>query len=193
MSGGFSFAELMLTMLILALMTGMAATGIPVVKNTYQRAVDTANAETYLNTTMIALRSRLCVSSEVTGIKDKNDNPVSPLYLDPKIGYYQIRNSDKGIQIEQYLGMTIDTDNPSKNVQLLAPSEKNELVSFFGTFDEYGIFQAATIAYDPDGFFTIPDLQVTTKDEINKAQAEHRKPNSFAALHADYIIHTVNP
>lgn len=191
-SGGFSFAELMLTMVILALMTGMLATGIPVVINTYQRAVDTANAETYLNTTMVALRSRLCVSKPV---RNPDNTPVlskenTPVYEHPQTGYYYFCNSAEGIQIVQYL----DIDRRRESSQLLAPSEKGKFVSFFGTFDEYGIFHAATIAYDPDGgFFTIPDLQVTTKDEIDKAQAEHRKPNSFAALDADYIIHTVNP
>ena len=165
-SGGFTFAELMLTMLILALMTGMAAEGIPVVIRVYQREVDTANAETYLNTTMIALRGRLCVASEVT-IGDKK------VYLDPQIGYYQISNSDKGIQIEQYLGITIDTTNPQKTTQLLAPSEKSEFISSYN--DEVGI------QYDPKGFFTVKGLQVSKKGEV------------LAKLDDDFIIHTVNP
>ena len=113
---------------------------------------------------MIALRGRLCVASEVT-IGDKK------VYLDPQIGYYQISNSDKGIQIEQYLGMTIDTDKPQKTTQHLAPSEKSEFISFYSTID-----------YNKDnGFFTIKGLQVSKNGEV------------LAKLDDDFIIHTLNP
>ncbi|MBQ9521837.1 MAG: prepilin-type N-terminal cleavage/methylation domain-containing protein [Oscillospiraceae bacterium] len=178
-SGGFTFAELMLTMLILALMTGMAAQGIPVVIHTYQRAVDTANAETYLNTTMIALRSRLCVSKPVL-----KANGAIDYFEHPQTGYYNIRNNeDDGIQIVQYL----DIDRTRESYQPLAPSEKlrrqNDLIltSFVSSYD--------TINYPQNNgdFFTISGLKVEKVDKDGSRVV-------LATLEDDdYVIHTLNP
>ena len=171
--GGFSLAELMLTMFILSLMTGLMAQGIPVVINVYQRAVDTANAETYLNTTMIALRGRLCISRPIlddTGTPILNDDGEIE-YEHPQTGYYYFRSdSDKGIQIVQYL----DIDRSQELEQLLAPSEKGQFVSSY-----------ENIQYN-DNFFTITGLKVEKLDKDgNKVE--------LAKLDAPYVIHTVNP
>lgn len=166
--GGFSLAELMLTMFILSLMTGLMAQGIPIVIRVYQRAVDTANAETYLNTTMIALRGRLCVSRPVL------DDAGNILYYEhPQTGYYYFKSdsdSKEGIQIVQYL----DIDRSRELEQLLAPSEKGQFVSSYENIQYH------------DNFFTITGLKVEKLDKDgNKVE--------LAKLDAPYVIHTVNP
>ena len=161
---GFSFAELMLTMLILASMTAMTAAGIPVVMRLYQRAVDTANAETYLNTTLMALRGRLCVSKPVL------DNVGNVLYCEhPQSGYYYFSNSAEGIQVVEYLD--IDRLNPLE--QPLTPGEPGEFIS---SYDD-----TKKIRYDDTGFFTIEGLQVEKQGTI------------LAKLDTPYVIHTLNP
>ena len=182
---GFSFSELMLTMAILALITGMAAQGIPVVIRVYQRAVDTANAETYLNTTMIALRSRLCLSKPLL---DSDKNPVltdkgMPVYEYPQTGYYYFRNNENdGIQIVQYL----DIDRTQEAYQPLAPSEKLRklngliLTSFVSSYDTISPPQAN------EDFFTISGLKVEKVDKDGNRVV-------LATLDDDYVIHTVNP
>ena len=167
-SGGFTFAELMLTMLILALMTGMAAEGIPVVIRVYQREVDTANAETYLNTTMIALRGRLCVSMPVL----KADGTID-YFEHPQTGYYDFKSdsdSKEGIQIVQYL----DIDRSRESEQLLAPSEKGQFVASYENIQYH------------DNFFTISGLKVE-KEYPDRGWVE------LAKLDDVFIIHTVNP
>lgn len=168
--GGFSLAELMLTMFILSLMTALSAWGVPVVIHVYQRAVDTANAETYLNTTMIALRGRLCVASNVELKADKTEIT----YTDPKTGRCRIfRSNDENKEINIQEGLDMDS-----------PPEANPLMS---SGDDRFVSSYDTIDYTPTvhgGFFTITGLQV---------EKQTKQGEILATLETPYIIHTLNP
>lgn len=163
--GGFSLSELLLTMLIILLMTQLTVDGIPAVRRAYNRAVDAANAEVYLNTTIVALRSRLSLASKVNATGLSYD-----VYLDPAIGYYTIaNNSDKGIVIQP---LNIDMVPSGQPYPLLVGEEG--FISSYGTDDD-------KIQYNPNkAFFTITNLTVKKGGE------------EFAKLDS-YIVHTVNP
>ena len=62
---GFTLAELMIAMLILSMVTAVAAGGIPVAINAYTKVVETANAQMLLSTTMTKLREELGTASEI--------------------------------------------------------------------------------------------------------------------------------
>ncbi len=88
--GGFTLAELLITILILAMVTGVVAAGIPSASRAYVNAVDTANAQTLLSTTMTNLRDELgtavidaatAVANGSISFKDANGNNAR-LYCD---------------------------------------------------------------------------------------------------------------
>ena len=163
--GGFSVPELLLTMLILLLMTGIMTDGILAVRTAYRTAVDTANAETYLNTVMIALRSKLSLATPVGGA----------VYSDPELGYYEISNdSDQGIVI-QYLDIDMQSRGPQYRYLLLSGAD--DFISSYGD-----------ISYNPGAsLFTITNLQVS-----KKSKEAGEEPETLAEADS-YIIHTVNP
>lgn len=139
---GLSLTELLVTMIILLLTTGLATDGIPAVIRTYRRAVDVANAETYLNTVTIALRNRLSLAS---WDKEKNE------YIDPKLGRYTISNSDNGIQIQEGVDIEEDENHKRPAPKPLVPSE--EFVSSYGEISGEG------------DYFQVTELTVTKKGE----------------------------
>jgi len=75
---GFTLAETLMAMLILLLMSALVAGGIPVAARVYTKAVDAANAQVLLSTTVTELRYTLCgahdfevVSEDATVTKTK--------------------------------------------------------------------------------------------------------------------------
>ena len=166
--GGFSLSELLLTMLIILLMTQLTVDGIPAVRRAYNRAVDAANAEVYLNTTIIALRSRLSLAYDA----QSNDENTELTYTDPEIGRCKIRNSENGIQIQVYLGIDMTALPVTKP---LAPDTAEGFISSYSKI-EYTKDESANKAS-----FTITGLTVKKDGE------------ELANLDKPYIIHTVNP
>ncbi len=62
---GFSLAEMLLAMLIMLLVSLIMASGIPAVKNAYEKVVVAANADVYLSTTVTALRNELATAKDI--------------------------------------------------------------------------------------------------------------------------------
>lgn len=62
---GFSLTEMLVTLLILALASTLMATGIPVAIDTYNKTVNSANAQIALSTTITVLRGELGSSTQV--------------------------------------------------------------------------------------------------------------------------------
>lgn len=194
---GFSLVELLVTTLILLLVTGIVTEGLPVVIRLYRRTVDIANAEAYLSTTMIALRSKLSLSNEVT----ENNRPVTvngyPVYLDPETGYYIITNEkygnpeDKGIWITYLktdmnprpLPNSPDPENPQPMSFPLIPEVQNDTSTLISGFDD--------ITYE-NGSFKIKNLCV-------KKKGSSENDNPLAEIKGDegddgyIIVHTLNP
>ena len=64
-SAGFTLAETLMTILILLMVAGTVAGGIPAAMNAYRNAVDAANAQMLLSTTINALRDELSTAWDV--------------------------------------------------------------------------------------------------------------------------------
>lgn len=67
---GFTMAELLLTVMILAIATGLVAAGIPLAVRVYDKVVDSANAQVMLSTGMTVLRDELGMAYDVQTLSD---------------------------------------------------------------------------------------------------------------------------
>ena len=63
--GGFTLAETLMTVLILVMVAGVVAGGIPAAVTAYSKAVDAANAQVLISTTVNALRGELSTAKDV--------------------------------------------------------------------------------------------------------------------------------
>ena len=63
--GGFTLAEMLMAVLILAMVSGVVAAGVPLAANAMAKVVDAANAQVLLSTTMTCLRSELETATDV--------------------------------------------------------------------------------------------------------------------------------
>lgn len=64
-SAGFTLAETLMTVLILVMVAGVVAGGMPSALNAHSKAVDAANAHVLISTTVNALRSELSTARDV--------------------------------------------------------------------------------------------------------------------------------
>ena len=64
-AAGFTLAETLMTVLILLMVSAVVAGGMPAAMNTYHKAVDAANAQLLLSTTVNALRDELSTAWDV--------------------------------------------------------------------------------------------------------------------------------
>lgn len=71
-SGGFTLTEMLAATLVMAAMSAMLATGVPVAIDSYQKTVNTANAQVALSTTTTALRRELSLAADVRVDPDDN-------------------------------------------------------------------------------------------------------------------------
>ena len=95
---GFTLAETLLAVLILLLVSGIVATGIPAARNAYLNVVVGANAQALLSTTAAALRDEL---GTAWGIKAK-DNKLT--YYSADTGAKSILSkTDKSIILQEYV------------------------------------------------------------------------------------------
>lgn len=62
---GFTLAETLMAVLILLMVSGIVAAGIPVAKNAYQKVILSANAQTMLSTAVNALRDEIGTAWDV--------------------------------------------------------------------------------------------------------------------------------
>lgn len=68
--GGFTLAETLLAVLILLLVSGIVATGVPVARNVYNKVIIASNAQVLLSTTVSALRDELGTAWDVSAGAD---------------------------------------------------------------------------------------------------------------------------
>ena len=118
---GFTLAELMIAMLILSMVTAVAAGGIPVAINAYTRVVETANAQVLLSTTMTKLREELGTASE---IKSVNDHEI--VYESENGSESRIYRTDSGIMIREYADVVSDLSDKTYEHLLVSKSAANK-------------------------------------------------------------------
>ncbi len=102
--GGYTLTELMLTTLILLLVAGVVGAGIPAAANSYKKAVDAANAQVLLSTTLTELRDEIGIARDPNSITCPSGTSI--VFTD---SYWQKNTIASSGDIE--LGITIN-DKP---------------------------------------------------------------------------------
>ena len=129
---GFTLAELMIAMLILSMVTAVAAGGIPVAINAYTRVVETANAQVLLSTTMTKLREELGTASEIKSVNDheivyeSENGSESRIYCVTAAEAAADEDKKPGINIREYADIVSDEDNDTYDHLLVSKSAANK-------------------------------------------------------------------
>ena len=99
-TSGFTLTEMLVTLLIMVLASTLLATGVPVAIDTYQKTVNSANAQVAMSTTITVLRSEYGLSPKVMSRGVGDDAEV---YYMTEEGLWAIIRNPKGD--ETYKGL----------------------------------------------------------------------------------------
>ena len=100
LTSGFTLTEMLVTLLIMVLASTLLATGVPVAIDTYQKTVNSANAQVAMSTTITVLRSEYGLSPKVMSRGVGADTEV---YYMTEEGLWAIIRNPKGD--ETYKGL----------------------------------------------------------------------------------------
>ena len=148
---GFSLAEVLIVVLILALVTAIAAEGIPTALRAYDRAVTAANAQALMNTAMTKLRNELGTASDVT----VDGTTVSYTVADGTHSQLRLTDGTDGIMLQEYIGLSEDSQYTHRLVSQAA-SNQNLYVKYDSVEGPEN---------DPKGVVTFTNLAVYRVDE----------------------------
>lgn len=167
---GFTLAETLLAVLILLLVSGIVATGIPVASKVYEKTVLSANAQSLLSTTVSALRDELGTAWDVEAV----DNAVTYYSADTgnrsKLEKTEVTEGAlkiKKIKLTEYEGL--NTGEGSKVI------ERTLIPDATLTRDLDITYDTVTYTYNPDadlGVVEFMDLQVTPKGKTSPVIAQ---------------------
>lgn len=109
--GGFTLAETLIAVLILTMVAGIVAGGIPAARNALDKAVDTSHSQLLLSTTMTSLRNELAMASSITCASEPADDDESGAedpaarkiisYVDSSGAVCTLQSEDDGIYVEK--------------------------------------------------------------------------------------------
>ena len=141
-SRGFTLAETLLAVIILLLVSGIVASGIPAAKNAYEKVVLASNAEALLSTTISTLRNELGTAREPeTPAAAAGEKNTVITYYNPG------RSSASQLDIQTNDGVSTivfwryyNEENPGTPVRLISKEQ--------GTRDLYVTYDA--VDYDKD-------------------------------------------
>ena len=142
---GTTFAEMLMTVLILLMVSSVVAVGVPSAVNAYSKVVDAANAQMLLSTTVTQLRRELSLAKKVS----LNGNVVNT-YV----------NGDNGFETKLECGTDGITRTWTESgiaPQLLVSKEA-------ATFEMRASFSNITYA---DGIFTVNGLKINKTNYNN--------------------------
>ena len=152
-SYGFSLAETLVAVLILLMVSAVVAGGIPAAVNAYTKAVDAANAQVLLSTTVNALRNELSTARDVNPIET---NKIS--YESSYTGSRSIISIENGIEIMEYADRMEDVlDSLDDSPPAFRPLVSNAAKDGFTVICDGGI-----TVYNDTVVFS--DLQVTKEN-----------------------------
>ena len=128
---GFTLVETMLALMILVMMTGIVAMGVPMAFNSYSKVVDGSNAQVLLTTTTSVLRDELSEAQ----VNDPSDYPRSGVdgslttyktgfgwWASIKLGYCRVDDKDGALDDDMKRKWVDEkTYNSTRN-----PSDSNE-------------------------------------------------------------------
>ena len=109
--GGFTLAETLIAVLILTMVAGIVAGGIPAARNALDKAVDASHSQLLLSTTMTSLRNELATASSITCASEtvNEDGSVAEdpaarkiiSYVDSSGAVCTLQSEDDGIYVEK--------------------------------------------------------------------------------------------
>ena len=152
-SRGFSLAEMLMAVLILLLVSGIVATGMPAATNAYNKVILGANAKTMLSTAITALHDELGTAWQVENSTDHK----SLTYFNGSTGAKSIISSGENlaITIQDYVSLSDDLIHDDSIAKQGTPHELVSGASYAPKM--YVTFK--TISYS-DGIVTITGLKV---------------------------------
>ncbi len=137
-SAGFSLAETLMAVLILLMVSAVVAAGMPMAREAYEKAVDSANAQTLLSTTVAMLRGELSEARYISG--DGTDE-------------LEFRNTRTGVETKLGVG--------AEDILITQLGVTRPLVTRQAATKRLST-SIDTFRYDPDtGIFTVEGLRVT--------------------------------
>ena len=150
---GMSLGEVLVAVLILLLLTGIVAGGIPVAQNAYINVVDCGNAEVLISTSMTVMNSELGGAKEV-----KVDSAGNVKYFKSSVSglWSKLENTDDGILITQYAGLVEEIGSTTPSNAYLIVSRKAATDPLHTEYD--------SVKY-ADGVFTVSGLRVVRNGE----------------------------
>ena len=109
-TSGFTLTETLAVVIILLLVSGVVAAGMPVAANAYTKVVDSGNAQVLFSTTMTALREELSTATEIE-TTTKDGKILLNYYRSARYGVLaRLSNSDDGIMLGYYYKQKNDSD-----------------------------------------------------------------------------------
>lgn len=141
---GFTLAETLMVILILMLVGTIATTGITSAARSYQKVVDSANAQLLLSTTISSLRRELAIARAVT-----TEGNELKTYTNGETGYEVTLSNEK----EGITRSWTDTKGEAQRYLLVTEeaATKNMVSSYSGITYENGIFTVTELKITKDG------------------------------------------
>lgn len=163
---GFSLMEMLAVIVVMTLVGIMMATGIPAAQRAYLGAVDAANAESVLFTTVEQLRSKLSTAGKTVNANPESEKTgrvivsYEDVSSDVNTSIVQVKN--EGIYIDRWSSIDDESVVPEREKLIPAPLEagaKDQLIVQFKSGGLAGIFPKEA------GLFTIKGLEVIREGE----------------------------
>ena len=160
---GFSIAEALVAVLILLLVSGVVAAGIPAAGRAYDNVVQVSNAEVLLSTSMSALRNELGMAKDI----EVNGNAVD-YYNEGFATKSKLNIADnEGIMYQRYAADEIIGNKGGEPVRLV--SEKTSGDNLIVTYD--------SVTHDTDNNVIVFNGLVVKKQSNNQNLT---KPRDFS-------------
>ena len=125
---GFTLAEMLIAVLILLMVSGIVAAGIPAAKNAYEGVVVASNADILLSTTISALRNELGTARHI----EKADDTTLTYFSSSRNTYSRLSvDAQNGIMLQRYAGVNgMGTDSEAERLVSKAASTNNLFVTY---------------------------------------------------------------
>ncbi len=125
---GFTLAEMLIAVLIMLMVSGIVAAGIPAAKNAYEGVVIASNADILLSTTISALRNELGTARNIETASDK----TVTYFSSSRNAYSRLSvDAQDGIMLQRYAAVNdMGTDSDPERLVSKAASTNNLLVTY---------------------------------------------------------------
>ena len=168
---GFSLAETMLAVLILLLVSGIVAAGIPAAKNAYEKVIIASNAQALLSTTATALRDELGTAWDVRIDDDAAKTTGSFVtYNSADTGNRSRLFEDAtGIKLLEYnavTGLNVNAGSYLTDARLLVPAKAGPGAYSESLVVTYGSGGIAKVEEGGGVYIVISDLNVKNGENV---------------------------